>query len=196
MWQAESEPTGTPQDQFLKVAEQMAATSAPDKVMTVLYALGWTQHSVGSQNIRCIAIIQGEDWMDASKDRLKGYRQALAAADSKRYHAEIAAAADWLLRAQNQHGMWGYDIATRERGLDDIAQVIAAGGKNQQRFGQRVHGVVQHHLAQLLGQRSAAGLAADGHGAALCAKGFGQPPDVRGFACAVDAFKGDEQTGS
>jgi LacI family transcriptional regulator len=30
---------------------------------------------------RRIAIIQGEDWMDASKDRLKGYRQALAAAD-------------------------------------------------------------------------------------------------------------------
>ena len=26
--------------------------------MTSLYALGWTQHSVGSQNIRCIAIIQ------------------------------------------------------------------------------------------------------------------------------------------
>jgi LacI family transcriptional regulator len=30
---------------------------------------------------RRIAIIQGEGWMDASKDRLKGYGQALAAAD-------------------------------------------------------------------------------------------------------------------
>jgi formate dehydrogenase-N alpha subunit len=50
--------TGTPQDLFLKVCEAMAATSAPDKVMTILYALGWTQHSVGSQNIRTMAMIQ------------------------------------------------------------------------------------------------------------------------------------------
>jgi formate dehydrogenase major subunit len=50
--------TGTPKDQFLKVAEAIASTSAPDKVMTIMYALGWTQHSVGSQNIRTMAMIQ------------------------------------------------------------------------------------------------------------------------------------------
>jgi len=50
--------TGTPQDTFLKVAELIAGTSARDKVMTILYALGWTQHSVGSQNIRTMAMIQ------------------------------------------------------------------------------------------------------------------------------------------
>jgi len=50
--------TGTPKDAFLKVCEQIAATSATDKVMTILYALGWTQHSVGSQNIRTMAMIQ------------------------------------------------------------------------------------------------------------------------------------------
>ena len=53
-----SQITGTPKDQFLKVAEMLAATSAPDKVMTICYALGWTQHSVGSQNIRTMALIQ------------------------------------------------------------------------------------------------------------------------------------------
>ena len=36
----------------------MAATSATNKVMTILYALGWTQHSIGSQNIRTMAMIQ------------------------------------------------------------------------------------------------------------------------------------------
>jgi hypothetical protein len=36
----------------------MADTAAPDKTMTILYALGWTQHSVGSQNIRTMAMIQ------------------------------------------------------------------------------------------------------------------------------------------
>jgi formate dehydrogenase-N alpha subunit len=50
--------TGTPQDQFLKVCEHIAAMAARDKVMTICYALGWTQHSVGSQNIRTMAMIQ------------------------------------------------------------------------------------------------------------------------------------------
>src|SRR5688572_18607587 len=49
---------GSPKDKFLKVAEYMASTAAPDKAMTSMYALGWTQHSKGSQNIRCMAMIQ------------------------------------------------------------------------------------------------------------------------------------------
>ena len=49
---------GTPTADFLKVAEMIGAHSTPDKVMTILYALGWTQHSVGSQNIRTMAMIQ------------------------------------------------------------------------------------------------------------------------------------------
>jgi formate dehydrogenase-N alpha subunit len=49
---------GTPKDAFLKVADMIASTSTPDRVMTILYALGWTQHSVGSQNIRAMAMIQ------------------------------------------------------------------------------------------------------------------------------------------
>ena len=53
-----SSVTGTPQDQFLKVCEMIAATSAANKTMTILYALGWTQHSVGSENIRTMAMIQ------------------------------------------------------------------------------------------------------------------------------------------
>jgi anaerobic selenocysteine-containing dehydrogenase len=53
-----SQITGTPKDQFLKIADMLAATSTPDKVMTICYALGWTQHSVGSQNIRAMAMIQ------------------------------------------------------------------------------------------------------------------------------------------
>ena len=53
-----SKITGTPKDQFLKVAEMLGETSATDKVMTILYALGWTQHTVGSQNIRTMAMIQ------------------------------------------------------------------------------------------------------------------------------------------
>lgn len=49
---------GTPRDRYLKICEMIGATSARDKVMTSLYALGWTQHSKGAQNIRGMAMLQ------------------------------------------------------------------------------------------------------------------------------------------
>ncbi len=49
---------GTPKGKFLKICEMIAETSAPDKAMTSMYALGWTQHSKGSQNIRAMAMLQ------------------------------------------------------------------------------------------------------------------------------------------
>jgi formate dehydrogenase major subunit len=53
-----SDITGAQREKFLKVCEIIASTSVPDRTMTSLYALGWTQHSVGSQNIRAMAMIQ------------------------------------------------------------------------------------------------------------------------------------------
>ncbi|OOH92130.1 formate dehydrogenase-N subunit alpha [Pasteurellaceae bacterium 15-036681] len=50
--------TGTPQKDFHLFCEEIAKTAAPEKAATFLYALGWTQHTVGSQNIRTMAIIQ------------------------------------------------------------------------------------------------------------------------------------------
>ena len=49
---------GTPKAAFLKVCEMIATTSRPDRVMTIMYALGWTQHSQGSQMIRTGAMVQ------------------------------------------------------------------------------------------------------------------------------------------
>lgn len=49
---------GTPQDKYLKIAEMVAETASPTKTMTSMYALGWTQHSKGSQNIRSMAMLQ------------------------------------------------------------------------------------------------------------------------------------------
>lgn len=50
--------TGMKKDVFLKIAETYAATGAPDKSGTLLYAMGLTQHTVGTQNIRGFAILQ------------------------------------------------------------------------------------------------------------------------------------------
>ena len=49
---------GTPRDAHLKVCEFIASTAPPDKALTSMYALGWTQHSIGSQNIRTMAMVQ------------------------------------------------------------------------------------------------------------------------------------------
>jgi formate dehydrogenase major subunit len=49
---------GTPKDKFLHIAEEIASTSTPNRAMTIMYALGWTQHSTGSQMIRCAAMVQ------------------------------------------------------------------------------------------------------------------------------------------
>ena len=49
---------GTPQDKYLQLCALIATTAAPDRTLTCLFALGWTQHSVGAQNIRTMAIVQ------------------------------------------------------------------------------------------------------------------------------------------
>jgi formate dehydrogenase major subunit len=53
-----SQITGTPQDQFDRICQMIGECSAKDRVMTILYALGWTQHSQGSQMIRTAAMVQ------------------------------------------------------------------------------------------------------------------------------------------
>jgi len=50
--------TGTPRDKLLKIYEIYSSTGKPDKAATIMYAMGWTQHTVGTQNIRTMAIIQ------------------------------------------------------------------------------------------------------------------------------------------
>jgi len=50
--------TGTPVEDLKTVYELYASTGVRDKAGTELYALGWTQHTVGVQNIRTMSIIQ------------------------------------------------------------------------------------------------------------------------------------------
>lgn len=50
--------TGTPPDKLVKVYEIYGSTGRPDRAGTECYAMGWTQHTTGTQNIRTMAIIQ------------------------------------------------------------------------------------------------------------------------------------------
>jgi formate dehydrogenase-N alpha subunit len=49
---------GTPQDKFVQVCEYVGDTGQPGKAATILYAMGQTQHTVGSQNVRAMGMLQ------------------------------------------------------------------------------------------------------------------------------------------
>ncbi len=49
---------GIPSQNVQEVWNMIAETAVPDKTMTILYALGWTQHSIGAQIIRTGAMVQ------------------------------------------------------------------------------------------------------------------------------------------
>jgi formate dehydrogenase major subunit len=50
--------TGTPRETFDAVCQTFAASGAPDKAGTILYAMGATQHTYGTQIIRAYGILQ------------------------------------------------------------------------------------------------------------------------------------------
>jgi formate dehydrogenase major subunit len=52
------EVCGVPQDLFLKVCETLTANSNRDRTSAFVYAVGWTQHTVGVQYIRTAALLQ------------------------------------------------------------------------------------------------------------------------------------------
>jgi len=43
---------------YQQVVDMIAATAAKDKSMVIMYAMGTTQHTVGSQNVRAMAVLQ------------------------------------------------------------------------------------------------------------------------------------------
>ena len=49
---------GCTADEFLAMAEIICSTGTADRVGTIMYAVGWTMHTVGSQIIRTAAILQ------------------------------------------------------------------------------------------------------------------------------------------
>src|SRR5579864_3965387 len=50
--------TGIPQDQFVRIAQLVGQMGQPDKVMTIVYAVGLTHHTTGVQLIRSGAVLQ------------------------------------------------------------------------------------------------------------------------------------------
>ncbi len=53
-----SDISGMGKDEVIALYEAYCATGKKDKAGTIMYAMGWTQHTVGVQNIRSMAMIQ------------------------------------------------------------------------------------------------------------------------------------------
>jgi len=53
-----SKITGVPKDIYRNVCETFASTGAPEKSGNIIYAMGITQHTYGTQNVRAIAMLQ------------------------------------------------------------------------------------------------------------------------------------------
>ena len=49
---------GVPRERFLRVAEWLCESSGRERTSAVCYAVGWTQHTHGVQNIRAASILQ------------------------------------------------------------------------------------------------------------------------------------------
>lgn len=50
--------TGTAKEDFIKVADAFCGTGNAEKVGTIMYAMGTTQHTVGSENVRAYGMLQ------------------------------------------------------------------------------------------------------------------------------------------
>jgi formate dehydrogenase major subunit len=52
------EVCGVPRERFLRVAEALCRNSGRERTSSIVYSVGWTQHTIGVQYIRAAAIIQ------------------------------------------------------------------------------------------------------------------------------------------
>ena len=53
-----SKTVGIPKEQYIEVLDAYCATGKADKAGTMLYAMGITQHTVGTQNVRIMGMVQ------------------------------------------------------------------------------------------------------------------------------------------
>jgi LacI family transcriptional regulator len=93
---------------LLNCHEETAAASAALRFSSVepsevVGGMSATQHLIDAGHRR-IGFINGEPWMDAARDRLKGYRRALASADLP-YDAALVREGDWHVATGHEQAL-------------------------------------------------------------------------------------------
>lgn len=103
--------TGCPEEIFLEIAQAVLKNSGRDRTTTWAYAVGWTQHTCGSQIIGCCALLQ---LLLGNVGRPGGGVMAL------RGHASIQGSTDIPTLYHSIHGYMPAPSALKDHGsLDD-----------------------------------------------------------------------------
>lgn len=110
---------GMSEEQFNILAEIISETAAPEKVATFLYAMGLTQHTKGSQNIRALAILQ---LILGNMGRPGGGVNAL------RGESNVQGSTDWGLLYDNLPGYTTIPKANEHQTLKDYLNKTTAWG--------------------------------------------------------------------
>lgn len=84
-----------------------------------------TEHLIAHGHTR-IGFINGEPWMDAARDRLKGYRQALATADLP-FDARLVRDGDWMSGTGFEHAMALLQLERRPTAIFCANDLMALG---------------------------------------------------------------------
>jgi len=105
--------TGCPKDKLEAVYKLYASTGAPEKTGTILYAMGQTQHTVGSQNVRAIAMVQ---LLLGNVGRPGGGVNAL------RGESNVQGSTDMALLAHNVPGYLAIPTASRHPTFKDFIE--------------------------------------------------------------------------
>jgi formate dehydrogenase major subunit len=85
--------TGTPKAKYLEIIKLFASTSAPNKVGNIMYAMGITQHTVGSQNVKSFANLQ---MLLGNMGRAGGGINALRGENNVQGATDMALLFDWF----------------------------------------------------------------------------------------------------
>lgn len=85
--------TGSPKNKYLEVIKLFSSTSAPDKTGNIMYAMGITQHTVGSQNVKSFANIQ---MLLGNMGRAGGGINALRGENNVQGATDMALLFDWF----------------------------------------------------------------------------------------------------
>src|SRR5690606_21482450 len=109
---------GIPRDGFAELAEAVTANSGRERTTAWVYSVGWTQHSVGAQYIRCAAILQ---LLLGNIGRPGGGILAL------RGHASIQGSTDSPTLFNLLPGYLDMPDATRHGGLDHYLELEGGG---------------------------------------------------------------------
>ncbi|MBM7855347.1 formate dehydrogenase major subunit [Desulfohalotomaculum tongense] len=120
--------TGIPEDVYRKVCETFASTGAPNKSGNIIYAMGITQHTTGTQNVRAIAMLQL---------LLGNIGRPGGGVNAQRGESNVQGSTDLAMLSHLLPGYLGVPNATKHKNLQDyIERETPASGywKNKPKF--------------------------------------------------------------